>query len=76
MECHEKKSRLTDFSAFKNICYSLNWYSNLFGYFKVKFNEHLNLTNINSIPLVLTCSVLDATIQHMSVDISLYCVYP
>jgi hypothetical protein len=39
----------------------------MFGYFKVKFNEHLNLTNINKIPLVFTCNVLDATIEHMSV---------
>ena len=77
IECHEQKlSRLTDFSAFKNICYSLNWFSNIFGYFKFKSNEHLNLTNINKIPLVFTCNVLGATIEHLSVYNSLYCIYP
>jgi hypothetical protein len=42
-------------------------YSNLFGCSKVKFDEHLNLTNVNSILLVYTCNILEETTEHMSV---------
>jgi hypothetical protein len=77
MKCHAKKlSRVTDFSAFKNIIYSVKQFSNLCSYFEVKINEHLNLTIINIIHLVCICNVSDETIEHMSVSVSLYCFYP